>query len=216
MALQFRFQITEDDNGSADGSIVWPVALGSITLGYSAGKNKARLSERTVALAENFSDLLKIDCLDHDYAADSTRARIYPITGNIGMGELIDQFLIVNGAVGLAKRDKDTKDKKIFNEKLQFTTILKGGVKPSLVLSPSTGHTIKFNGDFNADRSDIHEVIVDILPGAEPAERPPEPKVAATKHDIDNMPEMRVRVVPDPDDEWRTSITGPIRRSSAE
>jgi hypothetical protein len=198
LAMQFRFEITEDDNGTADGSIVWPVALGTITLGYNAGKEKKRFSERTVAVSEDFSDLLRIDdCAEDGPAPEWSRARIYPIRGNIGMGELLDQFLRINNSVRLVKREKESKDKKIFTDKLQFTTTLKGGVRPSLVLSPSTGHTVRFNGDFNADRKDLHEVIVDIQPGSEPVDAPAdskEPKETA-KMSIEKMPDLSIRLI---------------------
>lgn len=198
MAMQFRFQITEDDNGSAEGSIVWPVALGSITLGYSAGKEKKRFSERTVAVSEDFSDLLRIRLCDDYYLTDSPRARIYPVTGNIGMAELVEQFLQINHDVKLVK------EKKIFSEKLQFTTTLKGGLKPSLMLSPSTGHTVRFNGNFDADRIDLHEVIIDILPGTELVEAPSEIKSTETKMNIVKVPDLRIRL--SRDGEWQTSV----------
>lgn len=222
VALQFRFQITENNNGSGAGSIVWPVALGTVTLGYSAGKTKSRLSERTVGVSEDFADLLRIESqckrLDFGTEPQSALARTYPVTGNIGIGELIDQFLRVNHAVKLAKRDKDSKDKKVFHEKLQFTTTLKGGLKPSLVLSPSNGHTVKFDGDFNSDRSDLHEVIVDILPGielADAAPEPKEPKDAETKISLVKVPNLSIRLLND--GEWPTSTTaGPGGRGSSE
>jgi hypothetical protein len=144
------------------------------------------------------------------------------VTGNIGMGELIRQFLQINDAVTLAKPDKEKKDKKIFSDKLVFTTLLKGGVKPSLVLSPSTGHTVRFNGDFNADRKDVHEVIVDILPGSPPAEPAgePEPKPTLSKVEIgkmpDKMPDMRILLIPSDDDKKAPGSAGSVQRSAPE
>jgi hypothetical protein len=200
LAMQFRFQITEDDNGSADGSIVWPVAIGTITLGYTAGKEKKRFSERTVAVSEDFSALLKIrSCKPVEHTLNSLRAHIYPVTGNIGVGELIYQFIGIHSKVALAKEREKTPSKAIFHEKLQFTTTLKGGLEPSFVLTPNPGHTIKFDGDFNANRTDLHEVIVDIAPGA-PSTIKGKEKGPATTVSLDTMPELQIRLVQDPDD----------------
>jgi hypothetical protein len=51
-----------------------------------------------------------------------------------------------------------------FSDKLTFTTKLKGGVKPSVVLSPVPGNfrLVEATADLSADRTDVHKVTVAI------------------------------------------------------
>jgi hypothetical protein len=206
MAMQFRFEIHEDNNASANGSFVWPVHIGTLTLGYSGGSERERRSERWVSVSANFSDLLKLtSCAANGDVADSYRARMYPITGNIGIAELVRQYLIVNDRATFELNPKDSK--KIFSDKLLFTTVLHAGVKPSLSLSPAIARTIKFDADLNADRKDIHELIVDIGPGTS-APKAADAKAAVSNLDINTMPDLNIRLVRDPEDEALSSSDG--------
>ena len=163
IAMQFRFEITETDNGSSDGSIKWPIHLGTATIGFSAGKNKIRLSERWVAISMNFGDLHNVNTCHEArmVARDDKRARIYPITGRIGIGELIGEYLdiIEDDARFKATKTKDG----VYSDRLLFTTTINGGVTPSVALNPGIAE-LKLNGNFGASRKDVHEVIVDIAP----------------------------------------------------
>ena len=94
-------------------------------------------------------------------ARDDKRARIYPITGRIGIGELIGEYLdiIEDDARFKATKTKDG----VYSDRLLFTTTINGGVTPSVALNPGIAE-LKLNGNFGASRKDVHEVIVDIAP----------------------------------------------------
>jgi len=184
MAMQFRFEITENNSATASGSLIWPVHLGTFGIVYNAGDVKKRLGKRVVKVAATFSEIIALKCTEP--LADAF-ARRYPITGNIGIGELIMQYLQVIAANKLSPGQS-------FTDTIQFTTTINAGVNPSVDLKNLHAVVIKGGANLSADRSDIHEVIVDIAP-PETSTKPA--NVAGLR--VESLPEMNVRLEGDPD-----------------
>jgi len=195
MAMQFRFDITENNVAKVDGSYTMPVHLGSLTLGYSAGADKTRRGERAVGVASTFEYLLdKVQCpLPHP---GSGRATFYPITGNVGISELVQQYLKITESAILGLSATTAGTTKQFTDKLVFTTKVNGGVTPKLELKPTPLHKFSLNGDLSAKRDDIHEVIVDIAP---PPKKEKDGTGGSAKISIESVPELGIRITRDRD-----------------
>ncbi len=196
MASEFQFQITENNKALADGTIVWPVPLGTITLGLSAGEDKKRESDRYVKVAGEFETLYKVDCSDARLSDGSPGAQKYPVTGNIGVAEFVEQYFKVSENAEIKGADKT------FIETLKFTTLIKKGLKPSVALAPVNPNSIKATLDLNADRTDLHLVTVAIKPGTVSAGSAAMAAAAATKIQIGEVQEINLRVARDPLDTY--------------
>lgn len=193
IAMQFRFDITENNVAKLDGAYAMPVHLGSLILGYSAGSDRTRRGDRAVGIASTFEYLLdekKVRC-DRSHPA-SERATLYPITGNVGIRELVRQYLKITENAILGPSAIATKQ---FTDKVVFTTKINAGVAPKLELRPTPLHKLTINGDLSARREDAHEVIVDIAP-------PPKKDgstVGPAKISIESVPELGIRITRDRD-----------------
>ena len=158
VGYNFAFEITENADATAGGTFVWPIHLGSITLGVGLGDKKQRFSDRTIKLSTTFGDLIKMD----DCIADEGRGSFrYPIAGRIGLDEVIKQYVLIN-------EDKYSKlsatKKDIYTDTIRFTTEINGSLNPSFSIAPALGRTISADLTLSADRKDIHEVVVSIIP----------------------------------------------------
>jgi hypothetical protein len=148
----FNFDTETKKNLGGDATITWPIPLGTFTLGVDGGVERKRYGEENVSIAEAFSKLRNTNCL----VAQGSRPHSYPITGSIGVGEVIDKYFeldsLPNAKVGE------------FYRTLRFTLKLDGGISPSWSLVRSSGVKIGANVDASAERTDTHEVKITITP----------------------------------------------------
>jgi hypothetical protein len=182
IAYDFSFTITEDNVANVAPTFKDPFsALNSLTLGTTGASNPLfntggtngtggalqRLSIRKFVLVDGFGELKRVDC-----GGAVARARpLYPITGSIGLREVVRSFMLLEGtgalqsdptvpASAFVKSASSTVD---FSDELKFTTTLTtGNLVPNLVLAPLTGQfrLVGLTGAFGADRQDIHHVVV--------------------------------------------------------
>jgi hypothetical protein len=152
VAYEFEFDISEDNNTSADATWTLPYTLGgSFSLVANAGLNRNRHTKRNFKIVDSFDELRQINC-----AGDRPRENIiYPIAGDIGVYEVVSTFIRLQQIDNPKSGEVFT-----FGDTLMFTTLLTGGVQPKLVISPLTDRfrLAAADGDFNARRSDIHTV----------------------------------------------------------
>jgi hypothetical protein len=194
VAMQFRFDLTEQNKASTEGKVTFPIHFGSSSIGFDSALDKKRQSDRAVGMSTTFGELYDLyESKSCDTAGltdpEHRRARVYPITGNVGMRELVDQYIKIRKDTTLAKSVLG--DSKLFSDKIVFTTEVSGGVAPSIDLSPTPKHKISFGIDLSASRKDVHEVIVDIAPAKQAAPTPD-----ATLN-IGSLPEVGIRIVDD-------------------
>jgi hypothetical protein len=159
VTFAFTLDIKEDNNNSAGGSIVWPLAVGTATLAGSAADHRTRQAVRTVTISSNIKQLREKNCNAVDLVQD-TRARRLPLTGNVGMTDLVRQYLKLAKLYGPSD----------LTDTLTFTTDVNGTVNPSINLTPSSGAHIKANINSFAQRLDTHTIIASIAPIQKPEE----------------------------------------------
>ena len=174
--FQFIFTITETNNLTGGTTFTWPIALGSLVLGVSAGDKKSRVGDRRVNVAITFTELAAYKCRrsdEHDSHDDKLRAISYPITGTIGLAEVIEQYLRLS-ADG-AEFGKFESGGKSYQDKITFTTERDISLKPSINLSRRIGQTsVLANVDATAGRKDVHELTL-FLKGSETGAKPSSP-----------------------------------------
>ncbi len=189
VTFQFIFEIQEDNNATSKGTFTWPIALGTFSLGYDVGDKKSRLSDRRVTAIETFGELLKLTCgignVGHrsEYQqVEHHRAGRYPMQGNIGLEEVIIEYLRLRQSERLVATGES------YSDKIQFTTTLNGALKPSVAIARSIGQKISAEAEIGISRKDKHEVTLTLSPRSAPG-APLETQPIA----IVQLPAVRVR-----------------------
>jgi hypothetical protein len=159
IAYDFTFDITEDNLASGSADPIRLITNGTAGIGLSASGDFKRNNLRHFIVSETFKDLLEnptLVCGDDYRPASYT----YPISGSIGMAELISTFVDLNELKPLAS-DKSTS--KVFADTLTFTTTLMGSASPHVLLSAAGnrwGLASPANIVGSASRIDKHALIV--------------------------------------------------------
>jgi hypothetical protein len=169
----FSFDITEDNSATAGFTLTKQLSgIKKFTLGLDSGEaSLKREAKRKFTLVDTFEQLKKLKC-GQNPPAGGPLSPLYPITGNIGLEEVIGTFIDIESKAVVY----DPLDGKIggqstdFSDTLTFTTTLKTGtLAPELVLNP-VSHALRLTdikAGFSADRIDVHEVDISIaLPAA--------------------------------------------------
>ena len=125
--------------------------------------DKKRQSERAFRILLTFADLK--DDVEKGNCADTPNDPnlVYPITGSIGMDEVIETYLKLNTKLAADAADAK-KPVKVFSDTLSFTTILNAGITPTLEIGAGSGNFKLRNAsiDGSVERSDIHKVVIAI------------------------------------------------------
>jgi hypothetical protein len=195
--MQFKFQVTENNNATSRGMVTWPIDIGIITLGYAVGDKRIRESDRQVKLIASFGELIKLanpyrpvkrdvsSCDDVEVAETPRFPLRYPITGEIGLSEVISDYMKVTALKGGKFEAGSSSDS--YRDKISFTTTINGGINPGVNLNKRMGQLIEANLDLNADRKDVHELMIFLTPAGAPKAS------SAQEVVIREMPAIRVR-----------------------
>jgi len=161
IAFDFSFDITEDNGAIGLADPIRLITNGTAGVGLSASGDYKRQNLRHFIVSDTARDLLEnrnLPC-GPDYRGS---IYTYPISGSIGMKELISTFFDLNEIKPLAV-DKD-KATTVFADTLTFTTTLIGSVTPHVIVAPvgnawglaSPGASVSAG----ASRIDKHSVII--------------------------------------------------------
>jgi hypothetical protein len=172
IAYNFDLTMTENNDLSADISLLKPLTNPKFTLGISAGAKRKRSNERTFTVADDFTYLIKQLNTPNDAGKRYCDRYIvgpnyiYPIAGRIGVDKTIRTFMELTLLGGLAKLDKPT-GPPTMTDKLTFTTALSLSATPQIEFAPvnSTFHLASGSLTGLADRTDQHQVTVGLAIG---------------------------------------------------
>jgi len=147
IAYEFTFDITENNN--ANGNMTWQIPFlngGNFSLVANAGSAQQRFSHRNFKIVDSFDELRRADCSRRA----SEKNLIYPITGEIGIYEVVTTFANLQRVAKLMSSPEtelptvfppDIEPNNIqpkgtfrFADTLTFTTTFTGGINPSLTL----------------------------------------------------------------------------------
>jgi hypothetical protein len=161
IAYDFTFDITEKNDVSANLDFLRTFSRGPFTLGVSGSNERQRQNTRNFRVTDSFEELATK--VSDDYCVDGRVPPnyVYPITGSIGMIELVGTFLDLNQSGNLAG-PKDSPNVPQVADTVAFTTTFGGSVNPKIVLTPLSKGFDLADASLTADasRSDVHKVIV--------------------------------------------------------
>lgn len=149
VGYEFEFLISENNRNSGTAAFQLPFTNGTFTVGIAGGKELSRQNKRKFKVIETIEELaFSQPCSE---APETSKEFIYPITGSVGMDEVIDTFyrLSRQGVVLTT-----------FSDQLTFTTKIIGGITPRVILSPIAD---KFrlagaSAELSSDRVDTHQL----------------------------------------------------------
>jgi hypothetical protein len=139
-------------------------ALGMAAL--NGGIDRTRENIRTFTVTDTFIKLLKNVKDDYCSQLSFEKDYMYPMTGTIGVGEMIHAFVDLMLFENLAGKGPPT-----MGDTITFTTKLSGSATPKVVFTPvgSGLHVVDASLTAAASRSDVHKVIVSLaLPPPSP------------------------------------------------
>jgi hypothetical protein len=157
----FTFTINEKDDNGGSADFRLPFSSSTFTLNLVGKANKDRTSDRKIDVVETFAELADLDCSE---TSGPSRNLLYPITGSIGMGEIVHSYLNLSETLRLGPETKVPQ--RIFVDTLKFTTDLQATATPSIELKrfPKSKFSLeKSSGTFFVDRHDFHQVIVTLI-----------------------------------------------------
>ena len=186
IGYHFTFTITENNKVGAGAGFALPVTHGTFTLGVNGSADRQRLGERDFTLIDTFKEaredkVCSIEATGENYA--------YPITGVIGLEEVIRTFLELQG-LGLGqlppvdfklpprvrglreqrkaakKGDKAEGKTTEFVETFEFTTTIRASINPAIELKP-VGRSFRLvdaSASLSGDRTDKHSVVITLAP----------------------------------------------------
>ena len=164
IAYGFTFNALEKNGLSGGIGFTFPVSpAGKWILGMDAGVARHREGESVVDMAEILANLKGVDC-----SAPSSPAHGYPITGSVGIREVVDRFVAVNSLPGVVQKK--------YTRSLRYELRVNGGIKPSITVIPSAGHIRDGTLNVTAERQDVHKLLIALVaPVKTPVVRAPPP-----------------------------------------
>jgi hypothetical protein len=161
IAYGFTFNALERNGLSGGLGFTFPVQpAGKWILGLDAGVSRHREGESVVDMAEVLGNLRTLDC-----SAPSAPAHGYPITGQVGIREVVDRFVAVNAFPGVVQKK--------FTRSLRYELRVNGGIRPSISVIPSAGNVRDGNLNISAERQDVHKLLIAMVAPVKSAGRAP-------------------------------------------
>jgi hypothetical protein len=169
IAFGFRFNILEQNNESISAGFGEALTNGLISVSLKVGDEKERKAERKFTIADTFEGLFT-DLDDSECAAlaEIGPHLIYPITGRIGMHEVVETFVDLDEEADFSVKDGSFTS---FTDTITFQTKIFGSLEPSVQITRDAGEfgINDAGGKIEANRIDVHEVTVSIVPPSDAA-----------------------------------------------
>lgn len=158
----FEFDISEDNTLSASLGLGRILQRGPFGIALSGQHNRTRQNKETFRIIDSFVRLSR--GVSDDYCGPAARpggAHVYPITGRLGLGDIVKKFLDFNQSGNLAGPAGGTAAP-AYNTEITFTTLVSGKINPTVQLA-AIADTLKITGAGAASeviRQDIHKVTI--------------------------------------------------------
>jgi hypothetical protein len=165
----FALQGTENNNAAFSADFVKPILHGTQSLNVAAGNIMVRDNIRAFTVSDNFMLYINDTDFDRRCLGEERGPYIeYPITGRIGVDEMVRTFISLAVTGDLTNLADPTKSPgtpagaPAMCDTLTFTTTVSAGATPKIVLSPfgSKAQLMDASLALGASRVDKHQVIV--------------------------------------------------------
>lgn len=158
ITYDFTFDITEQDTVAAEVDFVNLLSHGTFTMPSRGTNDLQRQTVRLFRVNDTFGELIQRRNCTEDGSPENF---VYPVSGAIGLGEMIETFVDLNEHQRLTGT-KDTDTVPTMTDTFNFQTTISGSVAPQVVLTP-LNRLFRVSGaslTASALRRDIHKVII--------------------------------------------------------
>lgn len=149
LAYAFTFQIKEQNKAKGGLKFSFPFTAASLALDISSDNTFDRLGERKFTIAETIDQLGDSDVCLVFQIKDRGKHVIYPISGNVGMYEVLSNFYRVSRSVNTMRK---------FTDRIEYTTTISGNLNPKLTIN-SGSDLSEVSGELKAERKDVHQLL---------------------------------------------------------
>lgn len=161
VALDFTFDMAEIDNLDTTLDFLGILKHTALSAALNGGFDRTRENIRTFTVTDTISGLLNMknpQAYCRQYA--SVNNLIYPVTGDIGIGEIVHTFAVLSlfsNLDGTGHKGPPT-----IGDTLNFTTKISGSLAPKVVLASAFRGAQLLDASLTASssRTDLHKVIV--------------------------------------------------------
>lgn len=166
IAYDFLTQGVESNKVALAADPVRLITGGAAGIVFGGSSELMRDNQRHYSLSDTFEELLylkTIRCESRDYLPENF---VYPISGNVGLREVIDTFIELNEDKPLSEIDNTAKT--VFADTLKFTTTVTGAVTPHVQIDPigtQLGLASPTNIGLSGSRADTHTLTVGLAMG---------------------------------------------------
>jgi hypothetical protein len=158
VAYNFTFDMTELNNIDPTINLIRPFNNGTGSAAIGSTFDRSRENIRTFTVSDTFLDLFQK--LPVDYCDEPRQGKhyVYPITGNIGLREMIETFV----SLALVDNLSGASGPPTLGDTFLFTTTISASVTPKIVLTPVGTSLQLADASFiaSASRADVHKVVV--------------------------------------------------------
>jgi hypothetical protein len=174
IAYDFTFDMAEDTAIGANVSFLSTMTGGAVGLAVGAGTDRQRQTIRNFRVSDTFGELRTMrECA---YPYEHHRNYVYPVTGSIGLDEMVRTFVELNEANRLAGLGNSKVP--VMADTFSFLTTISAGTTSVVTLAPASA-AIGFAASpapssLGVSRRDTHKVVIamSLPPETEEVARP--------------------------------------------
>jgi hypothetical protein len=156
VVYSFDFNIIENNRTGADAGfrLPWP-ATNVLDVGATAALDLTRQGSRVFGNEDSWDDLITNSSLCEERPWQRPGNIVYPLTGSIGVGRVVETFIDIDEQGGAKDNFVDT---------LTFTTVVSGGANAAVKLDPVPNQfrLVSATAAASASRLDIHKLTVSL------------------------------------------------------
>jgi hypothetical protein len=163
IAYEFTLDMTEANNLGGGLDFTDPFSNGVSSFGIGAANNRSRKTSRNFRIVDSFGDL-RTKMTEADCSNAPARGNWqYPLTGSIGLGELITTFVELNNN---SKIQHSQKLVPVLSDTLTFETTVSAEADATVVLSPVGRNVARrlrlasASANLAGSRIDKHSVVI--------------------------------------------------------
>jgi len=159
IAYDFTFDIAEGNAAGGAVSFIGSVTKGAFGVGFGATSDFNRQTIRNFRVTDTFGELRRMQLCEDETPVN--RNYIYPVTGTVGLDELVMTFVDLNEFQRLGNVDPKSKVP-VLADTFNFQTTIGGTATPSVILSPVKPRFELASASLplSASRRDTHKLVI--------------------------------------------------------
>jgi hypothetical protein len=159
IAYDFTFDIAEDNAAGGSVNFIGAVTHGTFGLGVGASSDLNRQTIRNFRVTDTFGELRRMQLCEDEVS--TARNYVYPVTGSVGLDEVVMTFVDLNEFERLGNASGTSKVP-VLADTFSFITTVGGSITPSVALSPvhPRFEVASASVPLTASRRDTHKLVV--------------------------------------------------------